>query len=177
MSMNIYAKPGTKVRYTGTGGYDAQRQLATKHIEVGQILTVKETNIDKFMTYVEFEEIPNMRFNSVMFVEVEDPKKTFWEHNEEFSNETEKAFEFYANECDEYWNNLSYDEKLKAFHSVCKRIHKGDVADGRSYRGVLYDVFGFGSEAYVIGMNCGYMDLHNYIQEGVSALKQIFKKK
>jgi len=77
----------------------------------------------------------------------------------------------YEKDCDAYWEGLSYEDKLKAFYSVCKRIHKGDVKEARSYRGVLYDTFGFDMDSYVIGMECGYIDLHNYIQEGADAFK------
>lgn len=80
----------------------------------------------------------------------------------------------YEADCDLFWKNLSEEDKLKAFFSVCKRIYKGDVEDRRSYRGVLYDVFGFGSESYTIGMQCGYMPIHNLISEGIDA-KEIMK--
>jgi hypothetical protein len=69
----------------------------------------------------------------------------------------------YEKDCDEYWDNLSYDDKLKAFYSVVKRIVKGDIEENRSYRGVLYDVFGFDADAYGIGMEAGYLSLHNSI--------------
>ena len=80
----------------------------------------------------------------------------------------------YEADCDMFWQNLSEEDKLKAFFSVCKRIYKGDVEDRRSYRGVLYDVFGFDSESYTIGMQCGYMPIHNLISEGIDA-KEIMK--
>lgn len=66
-------------------------------------------------------------------------------------------------ENDDYWNNLSYEDQLKSFYSVVKRIYQGEIKDKGSYRWVLYDVFGFGPEAYVLGMDCGYMYLHNAI--------------
>lgn len=66
-------------------------------------------------------------------------------------------------ECDEYWDNLSYEDKLKSFYSVVKRIVKGDIIDDGTYRYVLYDVFGFDMDAYIVGMDCGYMNLHNRI--------------
>lgn len=73
----------------------------------------------------------------------------------------------YEAECDEYWGNLSYEDQLKAFYSVCKRIHQGDIKDHGSYRYVLYDVFDFGPDAYGVGMDCGYMAIHNAIFDGV----------
>jgi hypothetical protein len=75
-------------------------------------------------------------------------------------NESAKAYEAGA---DTWWDSLSYDDKLLAFYSVVKRIHDGDVKQQGSYRYVLYDVFGFGPDAYGIGMDCGYMELHNAI--------------
>lgn len=83
------------------------------------------------------------------------------------SNVMRDVSEQYDKECDTYWHNLSYEERLKAFYSVCKRIHKGDVLDRGTYRYVLYDTFVFDADSYSIGMDCGYMTLHNLIQEGL----------
>lgn len=69
----------------------------------------------------------------------------------------------YAIECDTFWDNLSYEDKLKAFYAVTKRTCKAELEDQGTYRYALYDVFGFGPESYVIGMECGYMDLHNRV--------------
>lgn len=63
----------------------------------------------------------------------------------------------------EFWENLSYDDQLKAFYSVIKRLVQGELKDHGTYRWVLYDVFNFGPESYGIGMDCGYMELHNAI--------------
>lgn len=79
------------------------------------------------------------------------------------SDHMQEAMESYSNEADAFWDALPYEDKLKAFHAVCKRIHKGDVIDRGSYRHVLYNVFGFDFDAYSLGMNCGYLDIHNYI--------------
>jgi hypothetical protein len=66
-------------------------------------------------------------------------------------------------EAEAFWDSLSVDDQMKAFHAVVKRIVKGELQDKGSYRYVLYDVFGFDVDAYLMGMNCGYMDLHNSI--------------
>jgi hypothetical protein len=70
----------------------------------------------------------------------------------------------YAAEADSWWESLPYEDKLLAFYSVVKRIYKGDIEEQGSYRYVLYDVFKFGPDAYGIGMDCGYMTLHNAIK-------------
>ena len=73
----------------------------------------------------------------------------------------------YKESVDEFWEGLSYEDKEKAFYHVCKNIHRGDVLEGRSYRGVIYDVFGFDSGSYSIGMECGYLTIHNILGDGL----------
>lgn len=96
----------------------------------------------------------------------DDSKKSLLDHLEEMQNLYKEQADLYAKEADDFWNNLSYNDKLLAFYSVCKRIHQGDVKDGGSYRYVLYDVFDFEPDAYGAGMECGYMDIHNLIFSG-----------
>lgn len=69
----------------------------------------------------------------------------------------------YDKETDEWWNSLSEDHRQAAFYSVVKRLVKGELRDRGTYRYVLYDVFGFDASSYVMGMNCGYLELHNCI--------------
>lgn len=68
---------------------------------------------------------------------------------------------------DEWWNGLSKDDQMKAFYSVMKRLVDGELKQKGSYRYVLYEVFGFGMESYMLGMMCGYMELHNSIKRDV----------
>jgi hypothetical protein len=83
-----------------------------------------------------------------------------WQELSKMQMEAQKEYE---QKVDEYWNSLDYEDQLKAFYAVCKRIYKGDVIDRGTYRYVLYDVFNFGPDAYALGMECGYMYLHNSI--------------
>jgi hypothetical protein len=69
----------------------------------------------------------------------------------------------YDKETDEWWESLTEDHQQAAFYSVVKRLVKGELRDRGTYRYVLYDVFGFDASAYMMGMNCGYMELHNSI--------------
>ena len=70
-------------------------------------------------------------------------------------------------EMDEWWNALTKDDQMKAFYSVMKRLVDGELEQKGSYRYVLYDVFGFGPESYMLGMMCGFMSLHNSIERDV----------
>jgi hypothetical protein len=67
---------------------------------------------------------------------------------------------------DMWWTRLSDEEQLRCFRQVCKLIHKGDIEDRGSYRYVLYDVFGWGPEAYGDGLE-HYMKIHNLISYGL----------
>ena len=70
-------------------------------------------------------------------------------------------------EMDEWWNAMSKDDQMKAFYSVVKRLVDGELEQKGSYRYVLYDVFGFEPESYMLGMMCGFMSLHNSIERDV----------
>lgn len=90
--------------------------------------------------------------------------------------EIQKAFQEasaqYKADAEKFWDNLSEDDKLYAFYSVCKRIYHGDVEQRGSYRYVLYDVFDFGPESYIVGMDCNYMTLHNLLGAAVDATQK-----
>ena len=86
---------------------------------------------------------------------------------EEFRKAWKEQQERYMNEATEFWNNLSYDDSLKLFYYVVSKIYQGDVVERRSYRGMLYEKFSFGMDAYTIGMDAKYLELHNIIFSGV----------
>lgn len=69
-TMDIYAKEGTKVRYTGKNGYDSQIEHANKYLTIGEIYTVYYTDVSGFSTTVYLKEVPNKGFNSVHFENV-----------------------------------------------------------------------------------------------------------
>ncbi|GEM_PF-2358873 len=63
---------GRKVRYLDKNGYDGDRKFANKYMKKGDVLTVKEIYVHNCNSDVEFEEIPDYGFNTVMFEDVED---------------------------------------------------------------------------------------------------------
>lgn len=81
----------------------------------------------------------------------------------DLGQELEQASEEERLRMDKWWEALSTEDQMNAFYSVVSRIVKGDITENKSYRGVLYDTFEFGSESYGLGMDCGYMVLHNSI--------------
>ena len=81
----------------------------------------------------------------------------------ELAKKQQEASAAYAVECDTFWDNLPYEDKLMAFYAVIKRTCQAELKDEGTYRWAIYDVFGFDFDAYAIGMECGYMELHNRI--------------
>jgi hypothetical protein len=74
-----------------------------------------------------------------------------------------KAMKSIEEEEEAWWDGLSEEDQLKALCCVSRRIYKGEIEEGRSYRGVLYDTFGFGPEAYARAQLSGYLSIHNAI--------------
>lgn len=92
----------------------------------------------------------------------DDLLKTF----EEISKTFKEAMAEVEKDSEEYWNSLSKEEQLKAFCAMSRRIYKGEIKDRGTYRYVLYDVFGFGPEAYAPAQLAGYLEIHNSIYVG-----------
>lgn len=67
---------------------------------------------------------------------------------------------------EQYWNSLTKEQQLMAFCAISRRIYDGEIKQGGTYRYVLYDVFGFGPEAYVPAQCAGYLSIHNAIYTG-----------
>jgi len=82
---------------------------------------------------------------------------------DEISRAWNEAMEEIENQSEQYWNSLTKEQQLQAFCAVSRRIYKGEIEDKGTYRWVLYDVFGFGPEAYAPAQMAGYLSIHNSI--------------
>lgn len=80
----------------------------------------------------------------------------------------------YENECNSFWDNLSSEEKLKAFCMIIKKLSESELLENRSYRGILYDKFNFDINSYILAQNFGFLELHNSIYTN-SELLRLFK--
>jgi hypothetical protein len=74
-----------------------------------------------------------------------------------------KAMNEYQQMANSYYSGLEPEEQLWAFCSIVEKLCKGELDEHRSYRGVLYDVFGWGPEAYAVAQCAGFLGLHNAI--------------
>ena len=77
----------------------------------------------------------------------------------------EEGMSLVEKKSEDYWNSLTKEQQLDAFCAVIRRIYLGDCLQRRSYRGVLYGVFGFGPEAYAAAQRAGYLSIHNDLFE------------
>lgn len=81
----------------------------------------------------------------------------------EFSREFNEAMDEAEKKEEAFWESLTDEQRLSAFCCVSRRIFDGEIKEQRSYRCVLYDVFGFGPESYARAQSSGYLAIHNAI--------------
>ncbi len=94
---------------------------------------------------------------------MDEKQKNALDNLEEISKTFQEVFDEIEKEQEEYWNSLTEEDQLKAFCAVSRRIFQGEIEKKGSYRYVLYDVFGFGPEAYGQAQMAGYLAIHNAI--------------
>ena len=85
------------------------------------------------------------------------------DEHKEFLKLEEEAREQYTQKAKEYFESLETDNQLLLFFCITNLIFENYFNDKGSYRGLLYDKFGFGPEAYSLGCDSGMFALHNAI--------------
>jgi hypothetical protein len=85
------------------------------------------------------------------------------EEYKEYLELEEKALQEYKQKAKEYFESLETDNQLLLFFHITNIIFENYFNDNGSYRGLLYDKFGFGPEAYSLGCDSGMFALHNAI--------------
>lgn len=66
-SMDILSPKGTKVIFSGNGGWDHDILNARKYLTIGVKYTVLDIRVDDWFSYVVLQEFPHLEFNTVMF--------------------------------------------------------------------------------------------------------------
>ena len=69
----------------------------------------------------------------------------------------------YKQKAKAYFESLDTDTKLLLFYHITNTIFQNYFTDKGSYRGLLYDKFEFGPEAYGLGYSSGMFAIHNAI--------------
>lgn len=102
-------------------------------------------------------------------------KKSLLEELTRLGELQEESENEYKQECIQFWESLSDDEKLKVFYVVTSKLTQGELLENRTYRYILYDIFKFGMESYHVGVMSGFMALHNSIHKNTP--KEVFEPK
>ena len=84
------------------------------------------------------------------------------EHKELLQIE-EQVREQYTLKAKEYFQSLEVENQHLLFFHITNTIFQNYFKDNGSYRGLIYDKFNFGPEAYSLGMDSGMFTLHNSI--------------
>ncbi len=116
--MEINAKKGTKVLFTGKGGYDDDNKYANKYLKIGQIYVVDFIRIYNWTTDVTLIGFPEKKFNSVHFddiVETNDEIIESLENKMPVLEMDKHGFENYQDYVDHL---LTYIERLKKDHAT-----------------------------------------------------------
>jgi len=83
----------------------------------------------------------------------------------------EEVWSGYRDDAEKFWNSLTEEQRLQAFYWVTSRISYAEIQNNSSYRTVLYEHFGFDPSAYTIGMESGYMGIHNALFDGAAMME------
>ncbi len=81
----------------------------------------------------------------------------------ESGREFAKAADEWQQMANSYYSSLEPEEQLWAFCAIVEKLCKGELDEKRSYRGVLYQTFGWGPGAYGAAQHAGFLSLHNSI--------------
>jgi hypothetical protein len=84
---------------------------------------------------------------------------------EEVRNTFEKMEKALEKEQDDFWNSLTKEQQLLCFCAVVRRIYDGEYKEKKTYRGMLYDKFGFGPESYLCAQLAGFLSIHNELYD------------
>lgn len=102
----------------------------------------------------------------------QDMKKDYVKADEDWHKAIQEADAIFIKKREELWNKLSPSDRLELFCHVVSKLTKAELHDRISYRGVLYEEFGFGPESYVAAQLSGFLELHNSIYpDGLKTMK------
>jgi hypothetical protein len=113
----------------------------------------------------DFESLKKRKIESLM--EAQKIKPSAADKLFELSAQYEEAVEEFKKSfkvlCEQEWDSLPEEQKLKIWYYVCNQIYINEFIDKGSYRHLMYTLFKFGPESYALGMDCGLMEIHNSI--------------
>ena len=114
----------------------------------------------------DFESLKQRKIESLMEaqkIKPSDAANKFFELSAQYEEVVEKFKQGFRTLCEQEWNSLPEEQRVKIWYYVCNQIYVNEFVDKGSYRHLLYNLFKFDIEAYTLGMDCGLMEIHNSI--------------
>lgn len=71
--------------------------------------------------------------------------------------------ESFASERESFYNCLTKEQQLLVFCEIIHRLVDAELNQGKTYRGVLYETFGFDYDSYEKAQLSGFLKLHEKI--------------
>lgn len=110
------------------------------------------------------ESLKNPKTDSIQINNVE--YKTFTEYinsdeYKEYMETIDQAKVTFEKESKDFYESLSYENKVKAIFHVVNMIYKNEYELNGTYRKLIYDLFGLDPDSYGILMDCGLLLIHN----------------
>jgi hypothetical protein len=84
--------------------------------------------------------------------------------SKEVSEKFAKFEDEFAQERAAFFNCLTKEQKLLVFCEVVHKLVNAELVKHQSYRGVLYEEFGFETDSYMLAQISGFLELHNSIE-------------
>ena len=114
----------------------------------------------------DFESLKQRKIESLMEaqkIKPSDAANKLFELSAQYEEAVEKFKQGFRTLCEQEWNSLPEEQRVKIWYYVCNQIYVNEFVDKGSYRHLLYNLFKFDTEAYTLGMDCGLMEIHNSI--------------
>jgi hypothetical protein len=130
--------------------------------QVGNVFPVISEEENIFWTY-EPEGYKNIVYKKDAEVQGEE-LRSLDKALKDFRDVFEEAAKEWRETEEKVWNSLSKEQQLDVFCAVIRRLKEAEHDEQKSYRGVLYDKFGFDMDSYIRAQEAGFMEIHNSIK-------------
>ncbi len=71
--------------------------------------------------------------------------------------------DLFVSEREAFYSCLTKEQKLLVFCEIISKLSYAELVEGKTYRGILYETFGFDYDAYQKAQLSGFLELHEKI--------------
>ncbi len=126
--MNIFALKGHKIKFTNPkAGYPLDQKMGLEHLEIGKEYTVEYTEVSDYSASVILQEIPKIKFNSVLFSDVVP---------QDFSLDAKHADYCRYHKCE---SNLQAEDVMRVIKTALIKEYGGNAISPLMYQADLFE--------------------------------------